>query len=62
MTDPCPGNMTFGFNSNINLREFKYSFKSSNTVVPSPSTQSAENNELSSFNVIITWSFVCPGV
>lgn len=51
-----------GFKSNINCNDFKYSVKSSKAVNPSPSTESAENKALSSSNVIITWSVVCPGV
>lgn len=53
--------MTVGCKSNINCNVFKYSVKLSNTVVPSPRTQSPENNDLSSSNVIIIWSAVCPG-
>lgn len=61
-TEPWPGNITVGLRFNIKCNEFKYWLKFSNTVVPSPRTQSAENNELSSSKVIITWSAVWPGV
>lgn len=62
ITEPWPGNITVGFKSKINCNDFKYSVRSSNTVVPSPSTQSAENNALSSSKNITIWSVVWPGV
>lgn len=62
ITEPWPGNITVGFKSKINCNEFKYSVRSSNTVVPSPSTQSAENKALSSSKNMTIWSVVCPGV
>ena len=42
------GKYNSSIKSKINCNDFKYSVRSSNTVVPSPSTQSAENNALSS--------------